>query len=158
MTTKEKERPKINLLWTGGLDSTFRLWELSRHEVDVQPYYIIDPTRGSIPQEKRAMEKVLGLLRNNSATKANINDVEFIEFSSIQPDEKITKSWKFFNDWNQLGTQYDYLARFAKQKGIKLEVGLEGSVRGKCSNVLKTFGNLKKGHYPLNQYNILIIT
>ena len=29
----------INVLWTGGLDSTFRILELSKADVEVQPYY-----------------------------------------------------------------------------------------------------------------------
>lgn len=39
-------KPRIvNILWTGGLDSSFRVIELSQMEVIIQPYYIIDPVR-----------------------------------------------------------------------------------------------------------------
>lgn len=144
------QRPQINLLWTGGLDSTFRLWELSRNEVDVQPYYIVDTTRGSIPQERIAMEKILKMLRSDPLTKANISDIKYIDFSTILPDDEITESWKKFYDWNQLGSQYDYLARFAKQNNLKLEFGLECSLRSKATTVLKKFGNLIKDSYLSN--------
>ena len=39
----------INLFWTGGMDSTFRLIQLTVvYNKVVQPYYIIDPNRNSI--------------------------------------------------------------------------------------------------------------
>lgn len=31
---------KVNILWTGGWDSTYRMIELSRKELDVNPIYI----------------------------------------------------------------------------------------------------------------------
>ncbi|MBD5195136.1 MAG: hypothetical protein HDS87_05390 [Bacteroidales bacterium] len=141
------DKVKINLLWTGGLDSTFRLCELSRQNVEVQPYYILDPTRGSIKEEQRAMSRILEMLRNHGETKADIKDVKNIIFSQIHDDDKIKKSYKFFSDWNQLGSQYDYLARFADQNNLKLEVGLEGSDRSKAAVVLKKFGDLQKHSY-----------
>lgn len=141
------KRTHINLLWTGGLDSTFRLCELSRNKVDVQCYYILDPTRKSAKYELRAMELILSLLRNHPETMAKIYDIKPIEFETIKPDKKIQDSHSFFVSWNKLGSQYDYLARFAKQNNIKLEVGLEGSARGKATNVLKEFGNLIKDSY-----------
>ena len=137
----------INLLWTGGLDSTFRLVELSRQKVVIQPYYIIDPTRGSIPQEMGAMKKIYERLKKKKTTKAQLMDIRFIPFESIQPDEIITRSWEVFSRSHKLGSQYDYLARFAKQNNLKLEVGLENSIRSKASNVLKEFGQLTEGNY-----------
>lgn len=36
----------INILWTGGLDSTCRVAQLSQMgNIIIQPYYIIDPCR-----------------------------------------------------------------------------------------------------------------
>lgn len=34
--------PLVKILWTGGFDSTLRMAELSRYEVAIQPYYLID--------------------------------------------------------------------------------------------------------------------
>lgn len=138
----------INLLWTGGLDSTFRLVELSRENVEIQPYYIIDPERKSTYKEKEAMEKIYSLLKKNKQTKASLKELKYIQMKNIHSDKKITESWQFFSNYNKLGNQYDFLARFAKQNDIILEVGLENSPRGKASTVLNKFGYLQEEIYP----------
>ena len=138
---------KINLLWTGGLDSTFRLVELAHEDIEIQPYYIVDTTRGSIPQETQAMNKILSLLRKKPFTKATIQDVKLIPDTTILTDNDITEKWKFFVNTNKLGSQYDYLARFAKQNNLILEVGLECSERSKATNVLKEYGALQLHSY-----------
>ena len=49
----------INLFWTGGWDSTFRLLQLIIvFRKRVQPYYIIDTTRKSVQNEKQAINKI----------------------------------------------------------------------------------------------------
>ena len=35
-----KEKRIVNIFWTGGLDSTFRIVELSQRQCTIQPYYI----------------------------------------------------------------------------------------------------------------------
>ena len=142
---------KINLLWTGGLDSTFRLVELAHEDIEIQPYYIVDTTRGSIPQETQAMNKILSLLRKKHFTKATIFDVKYISDSSILEDSDITQAWKFFVNTDKLGSQYDYLARFAKQNNLILEVGIECSERSKAANVLKKYGALQLHSYILSK-------
>lgn len=41
----------ISILWTGGWDSTYRVVELSRQKVTIQPIYILDPKRESANYE-----------------------------------------------------------------------------------------------------------
>lgn len=141
---------KINLLWTGGLDSTFRLVELAHQNIEIQPYYIIDEERSSRANEEAAMNKILNLLRQKSFTKAIINDVRYISMDSVKEDTGITNAYNFFHQFNKMGSQYDFLARFADQNNLVLEVGLEGSERSKASQVLKKFGSLN-----LHSYNNL---
>lgn len=53
------EKGTVNILWTGGWDSTFRVVELSRMEgITIQPVYVIDPNRKSVPYELRAMDNI----------------------------------------------------------------------------------------------------
>ena len=33
---------KVKVLWTGGFDSTFRVTQLSRMDVEIEPYYLSD--------------------------------------------------------------------------------------------------------------------
>lgn len=146
-------KPFVNLLWTGGLDSTFRLVELSREEATIQPIYILDPTRGSIHREINAMNRIYEVLKTKNQTKAVLLDIKFIDFNSINQNKKITESWNFFSDSYKLGSQYDYIARFALQYDLLLEVGLENSIRSKATTVLKKHGKLAQDNYLNN--NIL---
>lgn len=59
------EIKKVNILWTGGLDSSCRIIELSRMNVEIQPYYIWDTTRDSIKQEIRAMKRITQDVQNH---------------------------------------------------------------------------------------------
>lgn len=142
----------INILWTGGLDSTCRIIELSRLNIEIQPYYIWDNTRGSIKQELKAIRKITRDVMRHPQTKAILHPVKVIQDSEIQEDYEITKAWKIFNQKYALGSQYDYLARFAKQYDLKLEVGLECSERGKASNTIKAETSLileENGNYKV---------
>ena len=114
---------KINLLWTGGLDSTFRLVELAHNEIEIQPYYIFDEGRCSLSKEITAMKKILSLLRDKPFTKATINEVTYVSMDTLKEDSEITDAYKYFHQYNKLGTQYDLLARFADQNNLILEVG-----------------------------------
>jgi len=126
----------VNVLWTGGLDSTCRIAELSKLDVIIQPYYILDPTRGSIKEELKAIKTITNIIRNNSETKCDLMDVSIINMEIIQDDNEITKAWEFFNHKYKLGSQYDWLARFAKQNNLVLEIGIEGSERSKARNTI----------------------
>lgn len=127
----------INILWTGGLDSTYRIIELSRLNVTIQPFYILDKTRKSIAQELKAMRKITIDIKNNANTKAKLLPFKIINISDIHEDNSITKAWSILNKKYILGSQYDFLARFAKQYKLKLEVGLEKSERSKATMAIK---------------------
>lgn len=133
----------VNVLWTGGLDSSYRIIELSRLAVNIQPYYIWDHTRGSIKQELRAIKRISKDVRENKYTKANLFPVKIVKDTDIEENASITQAWERMNQKYKLGSQYDYLARFARQNGLKLEVGLECSERSKAFNTIKSESILK---------------
>ena len=55
----------VNLLWTGGWDSTFRLLQLLLlHRVPVVAYYIEDPTRPSTGIELETMARIVDRLHD----------------------------------------------------------------------------------------------
>lgn len=56
------ENKVVNILWTGGWDSTYRIVELFREQVQIQPIYCCDPSRGSMQKEVETMEKIRGAL------------------------------------------------------------------------------------------------
>ena len=126
----------INLLWTGGLDSTCRVAELSLHDVIVQPYYIIDKGRSSTKYELRAISKITDMVRKKPSTKCELRDVIIVDMKSIPPMDDITLASKKLSKKYHIGTQYEWLARFARQQGLVMELGLQKSPRGKSYNAI----------------------
>lgn len=118
-------KPIVNVLWTGGLDSTARIVELSRKPLTIQPYYIVDNHRVSTKKEVEAMKNIKETLLADKLTKAEIRPVISIMVSEITPDKAITNAWTALNKRYKVGSQYDFLARYAKQNNIILEVGIE---------------------------------
>lgn len=49
----------VNILWTGGWDSSYRMVELSRRLVQVQPIYVYGEGRASEKYEIRAMNRII---------------------------------------------------------------------------------------------------
>ncbi len=69
-----------NVCWSGGLDSTLIVTQLSKNTVRIRPFYIKGQTfRQSEPQELDSIIKNLKILRSDHRTKANIIDLEIIE-------------------------------------------------------------------------------
>lgn len=140
----------INILWTGGLDSTYRIIELSQYAVIVQPYYLIDPLRQSTKYEIQAMNRIRGLLLHNKKTSFKLLQTKYVEIRKIPADQEITQSYIKLYEKYKLGSQYDWLARFAKYADLQLELSLEKSPRGKgtrtisneCKMVIEQVGAL----------------
>lgn len=133
----------INILWTGGWDSTFRVIELSREEVKIQPYYVLDNTRNSQKNELETIKNISEKLRHHENTKAEILPIKLIEIESIEKDEEITQIYNKMHKKYKIGSQYDYLARLAL-KIDNLEIGLENEPSSKALNFINRCGALKK--------------
>lgn len=115
---------KINILWTGGLDSTFRVLELSMQAVEIQPYYL-SSVNPSTQLEISAISKLSELIKKRSETRCNLLPLIVVDADQIAPDEAITKAWERLHEKTQLGSQYDFIARFASQYNLILELGIE---------------------------------
>ncbi len=83
------------------------------------------------------MNRITKILREHPRTKATINDVKTIPVKSLKRNDTISKAQKYLTDKYKLGGQYEFLAKFTKEYGLKLEVGLESSIRSKASNALR---------------------
>lgn len=119
---------KVQVLWTGGWDSTFRVVELSRMEgVTIEPVYVIDPNRKSVPFELRAMDKIINCLRGKKETKAQILDVKKIRLQSIPRDEEISKAYRIIHNKTHLGSQHEWLAWLGKRMP-GMEMGTEAGI------------------------------
>lgn len=118
----------INLLWTGGWDSTFRLLQLAIvQEKDVQPYYIMDGDRKSMNREIDAMEKIRkGLREAFSAVSLRLKPTIFIYKGSIPDDENIKRLHQMISSRVHIGAQYYWLSCFAEANcTLELELSFE---------------------------------
>lgn len=69
-----------NICWSGGVDSTFIVTQLSQYPVTIRPFYVKGQTfRLSEPQELAAISSIRELLLNDPRTKAEIMQPEIIE-------------------------------------------------------------------------------
>lgn len=116
------------VLWTGGWDSTFRLLQLAMpRDVLVEPHYIIDTARRSTPIEIRTMSVIREDIRKCfPGADERILPTRFFSIHEIAPDHEITGRYQRLKALSHLGTQYDWLARYAKQQGLDdLELTIE---------------------------------
>lgn len=134
----------VRILWTGGFDSTYRMVELSRQDVTVQPVYCTNPERDSAAMEKETIEKILTALKSRDETSARFLPILYIDRSAIPENQAITEAYRKITKTHQLGAQYEWLARLAAVYP-GLEIGIEKAnhektVGGRAS-ILK-FGKL----------------
>ncbi|MEL1241952.1 adenine nucleotide alpha hydrolase family protein [Flavobacterium flavipallidum] len=105
----------INLLWTSGWDSTFRLLQIILIEKKtVQPIYIIDKTRKSLKVELERIELIKGKIKQlYPESYQYILPVWYVD-EEITINNEIAESSKYINSFIRLGKQYSWLAQFCK--------------------------------------------
>ena len=62
----------VHIFWTGGLDSTYRVVELSRQACVIQPHYIIIDGRKTVKNELKAISDITAILNSDKRSKAKI--------------------------------------------------------------------------------------
>ncbi len=62
--------------------------------------------------------------------------LKIVDSRQLLPDAEITRSWQILHEKYLIGSQYDYLARFARQLDLQLEIGLEYSNQSKAASAL----------------------
>jgi len=121
----------VDILWTGGWDSSFRLLQLLLlHRREVVPHYLLDPTRASTRAEVQAMQDIRdALFREHPHTRDLLQPLRTFDISLLAPDAAITDAFSQIAAERFIGSQYDWLARFGKQSGIgdlELAAGYRG--------------------------------
>ena len=146
MDTISNAQTVIKLLWTGGWDSTYRLVELSRMDVTVQPIYGCDGKRDSMEIEKQTMEKILAALQSHPGTRAHLLPIVYVSLDTIPENPEITQAYQTLKGLTGLGGQYEWLARLALvHPGMELgivKVNHENFIG--CSATIERFGALKE--------------
>ena len=170
-------KKQVEIFWTGGYDSTFRICQLSQKNVIIIPYYMSQ--RSSEEYELNAINKIRNKLLNNKNTKAEIREIIIVDGDKYLNEDKQTNiAHEEILKKDFLGRQYIYLANFAKShKGVELSIHkddvairiinkygslkIENSEYGEYfiidrqqsnENIIKLFGD---EHFPLAQYTKL---
>lgn len=139
----------INVLWTGGWDSTFRIAQLSRMSgVSVQGIYIVGDKRPSESREIEAINSIISALMLKEDTKAKLMPLRIIKKEDIPSNQRITEAFNRLCKKNRLGTQYEWLARFAYvSPGVELGAIMpDGEFSGVRETINKYGGLLKDGN------------
>ena len=110
----------IDLLWTGGWDSTFQLLRmLAVQKVPVSPLYLIDEDRRSTGAELLAMKRIKAHLRAHFPRSAELlSPTRFYSVADIAPNPIVTAAYGRLSAAAHLGGQYEWLARFAEERGL----------------------------------------
>lgn len=116
-----KEKSHVNLLWTGGWDSTFQLLQLLLiHKCEVTPYYTIHEERPSTGKELKVMNQIKAVLMDKYPfVKDLLNQTQYYGVGDIPSNEEISSAYNEILKKCHVGIQYEWLARFCQDQGIK---------------------------------------
>ncbi len=105
----------INLFWTGGWDSTFRLMQVVFDlATSAQPIYVVDEGRRSTRMELHTIAAIKQAVRKkDSAAGARILPTRISSRSDISEQPAITEAIARLRKRIHIGDQYDWLARYA---------------------------------------------
>lgn len=116
----ETYSPLVNILWTGGMDSSFRMVQLSKYPIRIQPVYLRD-NRRSENRELQAIAEITHDIEKHPETRCTILPLQKYLVADIPPDPEITAAYERLHALIPIGSQYDWLARFAKiNPGIEM--------------------------------------
>lgn len=115
--------PVINVFWTGGWDSSFRICELSRMPVKIQPIYMHGDDRHSEQFERKAMETITRMLQERPETKAEFLPLRNVDINKIEINPAVSDAYNRIREKTGLGTQMEYLSSYVHDHpGIELGI------------------------------------
>lgn len=140
----------VNVLWTGGWDSTFRVAHLVLHyQAEVQPYYIIDPRRRSYPQELETISKIASVLNERAHGEAFVREPEIFNMTDIHVVTSERDSYLKLRQLGPLGEQYVWLRAFQRIYRVR---GLELSIHKDDRATMFIAGSVKYVDDPYGGY------
>ena len=149
MTNEDRN---INVLWSGGLDSTFRIVELSRRKCTIQPYYIVFGKRKSLQHELNAINKITRILKKDKRTLAKLLEPIIVSEQEIARDTVIFDSW--YRLMKGKSWQYYVFAKYVNQHHIEMEMGIQFSPNGSVAYAIDEALLIP---HPDSDYDVLVI-
>ncbi len=117
---KNKSNSVVNIFWTGGWDSTFRILQLLiTKKRNVQPFYIIDQERKSLNAEFKAMSAIKSaLFERYPYTKKLLRPTIIRNLSEMNSDQNSLSDLKQIAKSYSLGCQYSWQAYYCNEIGV----------------------------------------
>lgn len=123
-----KSKKTVNVLWTGGYDSTYRILQLSKYAVTIQSYYLSD-NRASEEKELASIIRNMSSIMNRSETKCTFSPLIIIDKKNRKNYPNIEQAYTRLREKYFLSSQYEWLACFSHDhKGIELSVHEGGPI------------------------------
>ncbi len=108
----------VQLLWTGGWDSSFRLLQALLVEGrSVQPLYVLSPGRDSVLDELRAMRRIREELLKRLENPARLRPTTVVVGTQYPPSAELVKMRQAILEHKWVGPQYVVLAAVAEALG-----------------------------------------
>ncbi|MEM1117669.1 MAG: hypothetical protein AAF845_18175 [Bacteroidota bacterium] len=107
--------PPVDVLWTGGWDSTFRVLSLLSEGRTVRPHYLEYPGRDSVPEERAAIAEI----RAGAAARGwgdRLLPLIAVSTEDLDPDPEVESRLETLQTRAYCGKQYAYLSRYALQR------------------------------------------
>lgn len=143
----------VNLLWTSGWDSTYRLMDLLMQGRTVQPHYICYRKRKSTSMELRRMDEIREYLGSKDQAIANaILPTIIIEEELISEVPEIRESFRKIAQNHYLGNQYVLLASYARRSGIRnleLSIHADDKARQVIEDDIEFISDHEGGYYNI---------
>ena len=135
---------KIEMLWSGGWDSTYMLCMEARKPITIKPYYIVFHRPGE-KEERAAMVRILKKMKEHKEFKARILPVKYVDSSKIVITDEVRSAFeKYKGKPYKVGGQYLILAAFALQhKGIYLGQERYYETPGHLTKLMYEKGHMK---------------
>lgn len=129
----------IEILWTGGFDSTYRICELSKLKIKIMPYYLSD-NRISEEYELNSIRKITKMLMNSPDTQCEFLPMEIYKSSDYANNPIIKSAYQRVYKNIFFGSQYNWLACFSQlHKGIELSIHIDDT----AMKVIEKYGKLR---------------
>ncbi len=113
------ENKPVNIFWTGGWDSTFRVMQLLIEEKrKVQPHFVVRG-QASVGKEITTMIDIRReLFRNYPVTRDLLLPTEYIDVRNIIEKQEITNAVNYIKKRQEFAQQYDFCSRYCFQNDI----------------------------------------
>lgn len=127
----------VKIFWTGGLDSTFRILQLSHYPIIIKPFYLRDNRKSEL-KEINAINQITKILKRKSFNKSEILPLNIINKEDRKEYKQISNAYNNLYSKQIIGSQYKWLAGFA-MKNIGIELSVKFSENGSLANLINDF-------------------